>query len=103
MVPALRRHGGRHRRRLPVYSPPGGATRSHGREQSAYVGCWVFHMGDGLDADRFRSAWEKVSEVVMIPRPRLIAGDDAQVSTQAVIRESASWRAVSSDLETYLS
>ncbi|KAK3292804.1 uncharacterized protein B0H64DRAFT_425642 [Chaetomium fimeti] len=62
------------------------------RRQSAYVGCWVFRMGDALDADRFRSAWEKVSEAAVILRTRIIAGNDAQVGTQLVLRESLPWR-----------
>ncbi|EAQ87858.1 hypothetical protein CHGG_04477 [Chaetomium globosum CBS 148.51] len=73
------------------------------REQSAYVGCWVFRMGDDLDVDRFRSAWEKVSEMAIMLRTRIIAGDGAQAGTQVVIRESLPWSTVSSDLETYLS
>ncbi|KAH6632035.1 hypothetical protein F5144DRAFT_612569 [Chaetomium tenue] len=73
------------------------------REQSAYVGCWVFRMGDGLDVDRFRSAWEKVSEMAVMLRTRIIAGDGAQAGTQVVIRESLPWSTVSSDLEAYLS
>lgn len=73
------------------------------REQSAYIGCWVFRMGDGLDADLFRSAWEKVSEMAVIMRTRIVAGDDGQVSTQVVVREPLPWSTVSSDLDTYLS
>ncbi|KAK0701263.1 hypothetical protein B0H67DRAFT_650496 [Lasiosphaeris hirsuta] len=73
------------------------------QERAAYVGRWVFQMDEGIDADRLRSAWQKVSEVAPILRTRILAGDGSQAGTQVVVRDPVPWRTVSSDLEAYLS
>ncbi len=72
------------------------------RQQSAYVSHWVFRLGEQVDYDRLKAAWQHVVELAPILRTRILAGRESGAGVQVVIREQINWVAVSSDLAGYL-
>lgn len=68
---------------------------------SAYIGRWVFRVGESIDIQRFRDVWQIVIHNVPILRTRIIH-NSAIGSVQMVLRDEMNWVDSSSELETYL-
>jgi amino acid adenylation domain-containing protein/non-ribosomal peptide synthase protein (TIGR01720 family) len=70
------------------------------QEPRRYVGRRVFRLTKDIDIQRFKAAWEQLTELTPVLRTRIVLGDKG-TALQVVIRESIRWLE-EPDLENYL-
>ncbi|KAL2825063.1 hypothetical protein BDW59DRAFT_162009 [Aspergillus cavernicola] len=70
------------------------------QQPGAYIGRWVFRIGDATDAKVFKQAWLDLTHKVPILRTRIIQGQESG-ALQVVVRHPAAW-GEGNDLHEYI-
>ncbi|RDW69663.1 hypothetical protein BP6252_08683 [Coleophoma cylindrospora] len=71
------------------------------RQPLAYIDRQVYKLADNIDLDRFKAAWQALSEATPILRTRILTGKRLQSFLQVVVRGSGPWKE-SDNLEDYM-
>nr|WOZ30810.1 McfA [Coleophoma empetri] len=71
------------------------------RQPLAYIDRQVYKLADNIDLDRFKAAWQTLSEATPILRTRILTGQGLQSFLQVVVRGSSPW-GDSKSLEDYM-
>ena len=71
------------------------------KQPGAYIGNYVFRLGDHVDVSRFKAAWDTTTSLCNNLRTRIMFVGEAPV--QVILRGDILWEHVETTLETFLS
>ncbi|XHG07602.1 hypothetical protein AWENTII_010738 [Aspergillus wentii] len=72
------------------------------RQAQAYMAQFTFRMGDKIDTDRFRNAWQQIFDICSILRTRIVQDPLSGNSMQVVVQQDIPWIDVASELKAFL-